>query len=37
MGVELDESYCIGIDKEFFDFVIEVFVIFGGINRLVIY
>ena len=37
MGVEPDESYCIGTDKEFPDLVIEVVVTSGGINRLAIY
>ena len=37
VGVEPDESYCIGTDKEFPDLVIEVVVTSGGINRLAIY
>ena len=37
VGVEPDESYCIGTDKEFPDLVIEVLVTSGGINRLAIY
>lgn len=36
-GVELDESYCIGTDKEFPDLAIEVVVTSGGINRLALY
>ncbi len=34
VGAEPDESYCIGIDKEFPDLAIEVVVTSGGINRL---
>jgi len=37
VGVEPDESYCIGTDKEFPDLVIEVLVTSGGINRLAIH
>lgn len=34
VGVEPDESYCIGTEKEFPDLVIEVIVTSGGIDRL---
>lgn len=34
VGVEPDESYCIGTDKEFPDLVIEVIVTSGGVDRL---
>jgi Uma2 family endonuclease len=33
-GGEPDESYCIGVDKEFPDLAIEVIITSGGINRL---
>ena len=36
-GVEPDESYCLGSDKEFPDLAIEVVVTSGGLNRLAIY
>lgn len=36
-GVEPDESYCLGVDKEFPDLAIEVVVTSGGLNRLAIY
>lgn len=36
-GGEPDESYCIGIDKEFPDLAIEVIVTSGSINRLELY
>ncbi len=34
VGAEPDESYCIGVEKEFPDLVIEVIVTSGGMNRL---
>ncbi len=34
VGAEPDESYCIGIDKEIPDLVVEVVVTSGGVNRL---
>ncbi|AGY60653.1 Uma2 family endonuclease [Gloeobacter kilaueensis] len=34
VGTEPDESYCIGMDKEIPDLVIEVILTSGGINRL---
>ncbi len=36
-GGEPDESYCIGLDKEFPDLAIEVIVTSGSINRLELY
>lgn len=36
-GGEPDESYCIGLDKDFPDLAIEVIVISGSINRLELY
>lgn len=36
-GAEPDESYCIGIDKEFPDIAIEVVETSGGINKLEVY
>ena len=36
-GGELDESYCIGTDKDFPDLAIEVIVTSGSINRLELY
>ena len=36
-GGELDESYCIGMDKDFPDLAIEVIVTSGSINRLELY
>lgn len=36
-GTEPDESYCLQVEKEFPDFVIEVVVTSGGINKLEIY
>ena len=36
-GVEPDESYCIGTDKEFPDIAIEVVVASGGIDKLEVY
>jgi Uma2 family endonuclease len=36
-GVEPDESYCLGAEKEFPDLAIEVVLTSGGINRLEVY
>ncbi len=36
-GIEPDEAYCIGTDKEFPDLAIEVIVTSGGINKLEVY
>ncbi|MEA5618737.1 Uma2 family endonuclease [Cronbergia sp. UHCC 0137] len=36
-GVEPDESYCLGTEKEFPDLVIEVVVTSGGIDKLEVY
>ena len=36
-GLEPDESYCIGIRKEFPDLAIEVVIISGGIDKLEVY
>ena len=36
-GVEPDESYCLGIEKEVPDFAIEVVVTSGGIDKLEVY
>jgi Uma2 family endonuclease len=36
-GIEPDESYCIGTDKEFPDLAIEVIVTSGNINKLDVY
>ncbi len=36
-GTEADESYCIGVDKEFPDIAIEVIITSGSINCLAVY
>lgn len=36
-GLEPDESYCIGTDKEFPDLAIEIVVSSGGLNKLEVY
>lgn len=36
-GIEPDEAYCIGTDKDFPDLAIEVIVTSGGINKLEVY
>ncbi|MDF0556528.1 Uma2 family endonuclease [Kamptonema sp. UHCC 0994] len=36
-GIEPDEAYCIGTDKEFPDLAIEVTITSGGINKLEVY